>query len=159
MTDVAVTEALGESLSPSQINTYMTCPAKWYFHCLIGLGEPTTGALALGKAFHATLAQNFRHKLITRRDMEAKELGDVFAEEWPVAIADAALRDDENAEELAATGRILVAAYRAEAAIPLQPLAIEQTVQGEIAGAKVRGIVDLLDTDGRVLDFKTAWLC
>jgi hypothetical protein len=29
-------------------------------------------------------------------------------------------------------------------------------VQGDIAGVKVRGIVDLLDTDGRVLDFKTA---
>ena len=36
MTDVAVTEALGESLSPSQVNTYMTCPAK-----LIGLSGLT----------------------------------------------------------------------------------------------------------------------
>ena len=51
MTDVTVTvpEALGESLSPSQVSTYMTCPAKWYFRYLIGLSEPTTGALALGK--------------------------------------------------------------------------------------------------------------
>ena len=46
MTDVAVREALGESLSPSQVNTYMTCPAKWYFRYLIGLSEPATGALA-----------------------------------------------------------------------------------------------------------------
>ena len=29
MTDVAVTEVLGESLSPSQVNMYMMCPAKW----------------------------------------------------------------------------------------------------------------------------------
>jgi hypothetical protein len=50
----------------------------------------------------------------------------------------------------------LVSAYLAEAAIPLQPRAIEQTVQGKIAGVKVRGIVDLLDTDGRILDFTTA---
>ena len=53
-------------------------------------------------------------------------------------------------------GQILVSAYLAEAAIPLQPRASEQTIQGEIAGVKVRGIVDLLGTDGRVLDFKTA---
>lgn len=39
---------------------------------------------------------------------------------------------------------------------PLQPHAVEQTVQGEIAGVNVRGIVDPLDTNGRVLDFKTA---
>ncbi len=156
MTEVAITEALGESLSPSQVSSYMTCPAKWYFRYLIGLSEPTTGALALGKAFHGTLARNFRQKMSTVRDMEAKELREVFAEEWSLATADAALRDDEDADELAATGQILVAAYVTEAGGPLQPHAVEQTVQGEIAGVKVRGIVDLLDTDGRVLDFKTA---
>jgi CRISPR/Cas system-associated exonuclease Cas4 (RecB family) len=90
MTDVAVTEALGESLSPSQVSTYMTCPAKWYFRYLIGLGEPTTGALALGKAFHGTLARNFRQKMSTGRDMETQELRGVVAEEWSSAIADAA---------------------------------------------------------------------
>ena len=156
MTEVAVTEALGESLSPSQVSTYMTCPAKWYFRYLIGLSEPTTGALALGKAFHGTLARNFRQKMSTGRDMETQELRGVFAEEWSSAIADAALRDDEDADELATTGQILAATYVTEAAGSLQPHAVEQTVQGEIAGVKVRGIVDLLDTDGRVLDFKTA---
>ena len=30
---------------------------------LIGLSEPTTGALALGKAFHGTLTRNLRQKL------------------------------------------------------------------------------------------------
>jgi len=156
MSDAMVTEALGESLSPSQVSTYMTCPAKWYFRYLIGLSEPTTGALALGKAFHGTLARNFRQKMSTVRDMETQELRCVCAEEWSLATADAALRDDEDADELAATGQILVAAYVKETAGPLQPHAVEQTVQGEIAGVKVRGIVDLLDTDGRVVDFKTA---
>src|SRR5208337_2755256 len=125
MTDVTVTvpEGLGESLSPSQVSNYMTCPAKWYFHYLIGLSEPTTGALALGKACHETLARNFRQKLGTGRDMEAKELREVFDEEWSVAIANAELRDDEDADKLAATGQILVAAYLTEAAGPLQPSA------------------------------------
>ena len=31
MTEVAVTEALGEWLSPRQVTTYLTCPAKWLF--------------------------------------------------------------------------------------------------------------------------------
>ena len=35
--DVAVTEALGESLSPSQVSTYITGSAKWCFGYLIGL--------------------------------------------------------------------------------------------------------------------------
>jgi CRISPR/Cas system-associated exonuclease Cas4 (RecB family) len=56
MTECAVREELGELLSPSQVGTYLTCPAKWYFRYLVGLTEPATGALALGKAFHAALA-------------------------------------------------------------------------------------------------------
>jgi CRISPR/Cas system-associated exonuclease Cas4 (RecB family) len=43
-----------------------------------------------------------------------------------------------------------------EAAPPVKPHAVEQAVQGEIAGVTVRGIVDLLDVDGCVFDFKTA---
>lgn len=63
------------------------------------MGEPTTGARALGKAFHWTLAQNFRQKLSTGCDMENGELSEGLAEEWSLAMADAALRDDEDATE------------------------------------------------------------
>jgi hypothetical protein len=35
---------------------------------------------------------------------------------------------------------------------------LSSPAQGEIAGVKVLGIVDLLDFDGCVFDFKTAWL-
>jgi RecB family exonuclease len=156
MTEAAVTEALGEWLSPSQATTYLTCRAKWYFRYLIGLIEPATGALALGKAFHQTLARSFRQKMSTGCDMEKGELTAVFAEEWSLAISEAVLRDDENATELALTGKMLVSAYLAEAAPSVRPQAVEQTVQGEIAGVKVHGIVDLLDVTGCVFDFKTA---
>ena len=102
MTEVAISEALGESLSPSQVSTYMTCPAKWYFRYLIGLSEPTTGALALGKAFHGTFAQNFRQRMNTGRDIEAGELTEAINQEWSPAMAKAALREDTT--ELATTG-------------------------------------------------------
>ena len=114
MTDVAVREALGESLFPSQVNTYMTCPAKWYFRYPIGLSEPTRGALALGQVFHGTLARNFRQKLSASHDMEAEELREVFAAEWSSVIAEADLRDAEDADELAATGQIRIGFQRAD---------------------------------------------
>ena len=62
MTESAINEALGESLSPSQATTFLACPAKWYFRYLLGLTEPPTDALALGKAFHGTLARSFRQR-------------------------------------------------------------------------------------------------
>jgi CRISPR/Cas system-associated exonuclease Cas4 (RecB family) len=46
--------------------------------------------------------------------------------------------------------------HLSEAALSVKPRAIEQTVQGEIAGVRVHGIVDLLDVYGCVFDFKTS---
>jgi len=156
MTECVVREELGELLSPSQVSTYLTCPAKWYFRYLVGLTEPATGALALGKAFHATLATNFRRKLASGHDLEPVEVHEVFEQEWILASDDAELRDDEDAIELATTGEALVKTYISESATSVQPRAVEQAVSGRITDVKVRGIVDVLDTTGRVIDFKTA---
>jgi hypothetical protein len=46
--------------------------------------------------------------------------------------------------------------YISEAAPTVQPRAVEQSVAGRVAGVKVRGIVDVLDINGCVIDFKTA---
>ena len=74
MTEVAVTEALGESLSPSQVSTYMSCAAKWYFRHLIGLSEPTPREhWHSARPFHGTLAPSFCQKMSTGLDMEAEE--------------------------------------------------------------------------------------
>jgi CRISPR/Cas system-associated exonuclease Cas4 (RecB family) len=156
MTDHVQCETLGEILSPSQVHTYLTCPAKWCFRYLVGLSEPVTGSLALGKAFHQTLASNFRQKMSSRRDMQAAEIRDVFAEAWAFNSADAEFREDEDASELAATGEALAAIYVSNAGRSIDPQAVELPVDGEIAGVQVRGIVDVVDVNGRVLDFKTA---
>jgi hypothetical protein len=33
----AIACKLGEILSPSQVNTFLSCPAKWYFRYLVRL--------------------------------------------------------------------------------------------------------------------------
>lgn len=71
--------------------------------------------------------------------MEAEELREAFCEEWSSVIADTAWRDE------------LIRSCCSRAATDNRA-----TCQREIAGVKVQPIVDLLDTKGRVLDFKTA---
>jgi hypothetical protein len=44
----------------------------------------------------------------------------------------------------------------ADAAPWIKPQAVELPVEGVIAGVRVRGIVDLLDIEGRIIDCKTA---
>jgi CRISPR/Cas system-associated exonuclease Cas4 (RecB family) len=56
MTAAVVDTTLGELLSPSQVNTFLSCPAKWYFRYALGLVEPPTGTLALGTAPRKVIA-------------------------------------------------------------------------------------------------------
>jgi CRISPR/Cas system-associated exonuclease Cas4 (RecB family) len=156
MTERVVCEELGEVLSPSQVNTYLTCPAKWYFRYLLGLAKPATGALALGRAFHATLAANFRRKMANGGDMKEEEVREVFEQEWILASEEAELREEEDASGLAKTGEALASAYVGEAAGSIEPRAAEQSVEGKIGGVQVRGVVDVIDTKGRIYDFKAA---
>jgi len=156
MTAAAVDTTLGELLSPSQVNTFLSCPAKWYFRYALGLVEPPTGTLALGTAFHSVLAANFRQKIETKQDLPTQELEESFGEAFAIAAEDAELREDEEPAALIETGRALVRRYMADAAASIQPQAVELPVEGVIAGVRVHGIVDLLDVAGRIVDFKTA---
>ncbi|MGA3257589.1 MAG: PD-(D/E)XK nuclease family protein [Bryobacteraceae bacterium] len=156
MTASVVDTALGELLSPSQVNTFLSCAAKWYFRYALGLREPATGALALGTAFHSALAANFRQKIETKQDLPSETLQESFSEAFAIAAEDAEFREDEEPTALIESGQLLVAKYMADAAPAVQPKAVELPVEGTIAGVRVQGFVDLLDVEGRIIDCKTA---
>jgi hypothetical protein len=61
-----------------------------------------------------------------------------------------------NRAALIETGRALVRRYMADAATSIRPQAVVLPVEGVIAGVRVQGLVDLLDIEGRIIDFKTA---
>ena len=75
---------------------------------------------------------------------------------WANECDQTEFRDEENPQELAATGEALVTKYMDQMAPTIDPAAVELKVDGEIAGIKVRGWIDLLDVEGRVIDIKTA---
>jgi hypothetical protein len=79
MTAGAVDATLGELLFPSQVNAFLSCPAKWYVLYAIDLRGPR-GTLALGTAFHSVLAANFRQKIETKQDLPSDELEESFGE-------------------------------------------------------------------------------
>jgi hypothetical protein len=97
------------------VNTFLSCPAKWYFRYALGIAEPPTGTLALGTAFHSVLATNFRQKIETKQDLPAQQLEESLGEAFAMAAEDAEFREDEEPAALIETGRALVRKYMADA--------------------------------------------
>jgi putative RecB family exonuclease len=145
-----------EVMSPSQVTQFLQCPAKWYFRYFLDLPEPPTAATTLGKAFHEAIAHNFRYKLQTSSDLPMAEALEAFRSFLGRHLESAVLERGVHPVEILDLGSTMLEKYLSEAAPLIQPAAVETRVAGLIGGVKVRGYVDLLDTDGRIIDTKSA---
>jgi hypothetical protein len=143
-------------LSPSQVRCFFDCPARWWFKYGLQLPERKNSSLALGLAVHQALEVNFREKLETREDLETTGVVIVFREAWMEQVPQTEFTSGESQGDLRRLGERLVAKYMDEVAPTVEPAAVELDVQGEISGVRVRGRVDVLDVEGRLIDFKTA---
>ena len=143
-------------LSPSQVRTFLDCQARWWFKYALVLPEPKNSSLALGLAVHRALEVNFREKLETHEDFETPGVVMIFRDAWMEQVGQTHFTKDEKQHDIRRIGERLVAKYMDEVAPQVEPAAVELEVQGEISGVSVRGRVDVLDIDGRLVDIKTA---
>ena len=152
----AANAELAEVLSPSQVRCFMDCQARWWFKYGLRYPDPSNGNMALGRAVHAALAQNFAEKIESNEDLPITGVIALFRQAWTAEREQTEFRDVEDPAELAACGESLIAKYMDQSAPLIDPAAVEIHVEGEIAGVKVQGWVDLLDLDGRIIDIKTS---
>lgn len=144
-------------LSPSQLNTFVgDCQAKWYYRNVLKLADPKDASRALGSAVHAGIAENFRQKLETREDLDIAGVQAIARLNLEAELADAQLSATDNPADLRGLSDALVSLYMERVAPSIDPAAVELRVEGAIAGVHVSGYVDVLDTEGRVIDIKTA---
>jgi CRISPR/Cas system-associated exonuclease Cas4 (RecB family) len=146
----------GDVLSPSQVSNLMDCAYRWYGKYLLELPDPPTGNLALGRAVHAALAENFSQKCETRVDLPVTGVVALFRDVWNRESEETEFRDDEEPREFGRCGEVLVAKYMEEAAPGVEPAAVEMHVEGVINGVGVHGFLDVLDVNGCVIEIKTA---
>jgi hypothetical protein len=151
---------VGEVLSPSQLRTWMDCQARWMFRYVHRLPDPANSTLALGKAVHHALGLNFHQKVETGVDLPAPEVVRAYCDAWRKEASTIEFEAHEDATEIGMEGVGLVQKYMFEAAGSVHPAAVEISVgdtdQAQIGGVRVRGVIDILDVEGRIIDLKTA---
>jgi len=94
----------GEVLSLSQVRSFMDCQIRWWFKYGLKIPDPQTGNLALGKAVHTALGQNFEQKVETHEDLPVLGVMALFRDAWADQCEQTQFRDDEDPQELARMG-------------------------------------------------------
>jgi hypothetical protein len=146
----------GQLLSPTQLRCFMDCHARWWFKYRLKQPDPPNGSLILGRSVHSALTGNFIQKVETYEDLPLSGVLALFREAWALECAQVEFRDDEEPSQLALAGETLIGRYLDEVAPSVEPAAVELHVEGEIGGVGVHGFIDVLDTQGRIIDIKTA---
>lgn len=160
---------LQDYVSPTRLNTWLSCPLKFKLRYVDGVEEPTSPSLFLGKRVHDGLEFFYRH----RQDGEHLSVPDVshhLVESWEEAVAAEQMRFDSLDDETALRRQAidLVEAYlNARDCDEGFPVAVETPLKcplidpdtGDDLGVALFGFVDLVleSPDGLVIvDFKTA---
>jgi putative RecB family exonuclease len=156
---------LPETISVSQITLYLTCSLKYQFQYIDRLPRLTKSAnMVFGGAVHAALEWLFKERKRGRKP-PLDEVLRVFESDWYAQASSETIVGigDEPEEKLLLKGKELLALYYHEAsAIEVReselhfqlPLVNPET--GEVLTVPLRGVIDLVQADGTVTEFKNA---
>jgi RecB family exonuclease len=165
---LAIEARPGDMLSPSSLSKYLGCAFAWFARYVLKVPDPPSGSLTQGKAVHAAIGENFRHKVETKRDLDAAAVKALYNDAWYKMVRGdwttpwgkpelpTEFRDDEMPEDMRREGEALALLYLDQYCPGIEPQAVEMKVEGLISGVHVKGFIDVLDVDGRIIDVKTA---
>ena len=156
-------------ISPTRLNTWLSCPLKFKIRYLDGIKWPTSPNLFLGKRVHDGLEFFYRRRKDGQR-VAAAEVSNHIVKTWDDAADDEemqfASRDDENALKQQAVRLVQTYLDRRDSDEGF-PIAVETRLECPLIdpgtnnnlGIPLLGFVDLIledDSGPVIIDFKTS---
>lgn len=143
-------------ISYNQINTYQSCPQKYFFSYIEDIEMPINEKTFLGIVFHSTLEHYFSQK-VKGIETEKEELIGVFNEKFDLLRDEKAIIWGKSPDEPKRRGMVFVNYFLSKMAKKINPLMVEKELEVELAeiGVNLKGIIDLVEQDFTITDFKT----
>jgi CRISPR/Cas system-associated exonuclease Cas4 (RecB family) len=144
-------------LSYSQIRTYLICPRKYQYAYIEQVPVPLNDKLLLGTVFHSVLEWYFTARLAGSMP-GLDETDACFADSFQRLRGAQAVRWDDSPERVSRRGHAFVQHFFHELAPRFDPLMVEKELTAPLDNQPVelRGVIDLVEKDLSITDFKTA---
>lgn len=144
-------------LSYSQIRTYLICPRKYQYAYIEEVTVPLNDKLLLGSVFHIVLEWYFRERIsgLLPGQSEAEAF---FVETFQGFCREQPVRWDDPRDQVHKRGLAFVRHFFSELAPQFNPLMVEKELTAPLEGypVELRGVIDLVEQDLSITDFKTA---
>lgn len=144
-------------ISYNQIKLYRQCPRAYYCKYIQGLEDTLDDKIYLGIVFHSSV-ENHLKKRIAGLFCTAKEAMEDFSRIFEEQQAFHPVQWKNPKRDVERRGQAMLAHYLKEMDKEVDPLLVEEEMEELIPeiGIRLRGIVDLIEKDFSISDFKTA---
>jgi putative RecB family exonuclease len=152
----ATVETLQKTVSASRLNCWLQCRLKFYFRYVLKIPKPKTAALHFGSVVHLVL-QQWNMTRWRRLPFEIAKLREVFDQGW---LDQGRIDwDGEEADQKNSAWAVLEK-YFIDTPIKANemPEAVEVPVETDLRKhglPRLIGVLDLVRSGGRIVDFKT----
>jgi RecB family exonuclease len=143
-------------ISHSQIRTYNDCPRKYYYSYVEGIEAPVNEKVFLGEVFHLAIERYFLLRIAGERP-ETEAMTALFAAAFDEAEAGRKVSWGTPRHETRERGLAFLKHFLAHIAPGIRPLMVEKELTAELPGSGVvlKGVIDLVEEDYCITDFKT----
>jgi len=144
-------------LSVTQIKMFLQCPLKYFFRYKKGIEVKPNSALTMGRVVHKAIEEYYKKKMKEGR-ASVEDIKSLFSQFWEADSWETDFKKDESPGELKDEGVRLVEKYVEEIAPKVQPKEIEKGFElvFDNFAYTLKGVIDLIETDGTVVDTKTS---
>jgi len=148
-------------ISWSQINMWRRCPKQYYWRYERGLIERPGGALLLGSACHVAEEKSGKNYIEKKTHLETVEVVDVFSDTFEQKVDEVGGKKEvewleESKDGIKDDGVNMLRLFHPTIGVKAKPKLIEQAFNFELEdGLKVSGIIDRIEEDDAIIDYKT----
>jgi CRISPR/Cas system-associated exonuclease Cas4 (RecB family) len=143
-------------ISYSQVRVYQSCPLKYYYSYIEQKAAPIKDKVYLGIVFHAT-AEHYLKEKINGKETPLEVLLEVFNDKFDRLQADQEITWEDTKDKNRKRGIAFVKHFRGKIAPLIDPMMVEKELWAEMPGIDIqlRGVLDLVESDFSITDFKT----
>lgn len=143
-------------LSHSQIRLYSECPQKYYYAYIEAIPTSINEKVFLGTIFHATLEDFFTRQIQGPCPDQTATIA-FFLDAFDASANEKDIDWKIPRRETRARGAAFVKYFLTHIAPAMKPLMVEKELSAEIPeiGVTLKGVIDLVETDFSIIDFKT----
>ncbi len=143
-------------ISYSQLRLYQSCPKKYYYTYVRKIPVSFNDKVFLGIVFHA-VAEHYFNEKINGKEVSREDLLEKFSDTFTRLQKGQTMVWSEPQEESLKRGAALVRYFLLHIAPGTRPLMVEKELIADLPGIDVplKGVIDLVETDFSITDFKT----